>query len=62
MTLYPVKKQTDLEEGQVMVLLSVGDLQVLQDHTAVTVHPHHVVIVIIVRPQQGQLITHPLTH
>lgn len=54
--------QTDLEEGQVMVLESVGHLQVLQDHRAVGEHSQHVVIVIFTAPQQGQLIAHPLTH
>lgn len=54
--------QTDLEEGQVMALQSVGHLQVLEDHRAVGEHSQHVVIVILMAPQQGQLIAHSLTH
>lgn len=53
---------TDLEKGQVLVLQSVGNLQVLQDHRAVGVHPHHAVIVILTIAQLGQLVTHPLTN
>lgn len=52
----------NLEEGQVLVFQGVGDLQVLQDHGAVGVHPHHVVVVIVPRAQQRQLVAHPLTH
>lgn len=35
------------EEGRVMVLLHVGDLQVLQDHSAVAVGLHHVQVVVL---------------
>lgn len=51
-----------LQEGQVVVLLRVGDLQVLQHHGAVGVHPHHAVVVLLVRPQQRQVVAHSLTH
>lgn len=54
--------ETDLEEGQVLVLQGVGDFQVFQDHGAVGVHSHHVLIVVFLSSQQGQLVTHSLTH
>lgn len=53
---------SDLEEGQVMVLQRVGDLQVLQNHGAVRVHLHHLLIVNLVGLQQRQQVAHPLTH
>lgn len=40
------------EEGQVSVVLHVGDLQVLQDHGAVAVGLHHVLVVVFIRTQK----------
>lgn len=54
--------RTDLEEGEVLVLQRIRDLQILHDDGAVGVHPHHVVIVIVTCPQQRQLVTRSLTH
>lgn len=45
-----------------MVVLDVGELQVLQDHGTVAVHPHQVVVVVVYSPQQRQPVADPLTH
>lgn len=39
-----------------MVLLNVGDLQVLQHHGAVAVHSYQVPVVVIILTKQGQLV------
>lgn len=51
--------RTHLEEGQVLVLLGVGDLQVLQNHIAAGVHLLHFEVVIV---QHGHLVARPLAH
>lgn len=51
-----------LEEGQVMVLLGVGDLQVLQHHRAVAVDLLHVLVVGHGRAQQREFIARALAY
>ena len=45
-----------------MVGLCVGDLQVLQNNSAVSVHPHMVVVVVIQRAQLGQAVISALAN
>lgn len=52
----------NLEEGETVVFLDVGQLQVLQDNRTIGEHPHHGVIMIFRVSQQVQLISRALTH
>lgn len=58
----PGQRWTHLQEGQVLVLLNVRDLQVLQNHRAVGVLSHHAFVMILASSQQGQLVSHPSAH
>lgn len=45
-----------------MLRHGVRDFQVLQDHGAVAVHLHHVLVVIVYSAQQSQSVVPSLTH
>lgn len=55
-------EQTDLEEGQVLVLQGVGDLQVLQDHSAVAVGLHHAQVVVLFGAQKVKTVGDALAY
>jgi len=55
-------KTTNLKEGEIAIMLHVGNLQVTQYHFAVVVHSLQAGEMVFHVPQLGQLVICPLTN